>query len=89
MLNKFFSLMSSILKCIREKCHLFVVSNAMTDAAPSIPEPPDLIEDDRLELRSECFSVWLAASAAAAAAASSSILRLQKEDNSHDPVPLC
>jgi hypothetical protein len=59
------------------KCQLFVVSNAMRDAAPSIPEPPDLIEDDRLELSSECFSVWLAASAAAAAAASSSILRLQ------------
>jgi hypothetical protein len=59
----------------------------MTDAAPSVPEPPDLIEDDRLELSSECFSVWLAASAAAAAAASSSILRLQRH-NSQDLVPL-
>jgi hypothetical protein len=41
-----------------------------------LPEPPDLMEDDRLELRREFFSVWLAASAAAKAAASSSILRL-------------
>ena len=42
----------------------------------SVPDPPDLIDDDRLELSREFFSVWLAASAAAAAAASSSILRL-------------